>query len=138
MSSPNGSTPPLTTARQLSSPRTPGTSTSPHLFQSSTLQLHRARRGSCLHKAALGAAVSLVMGRIPKAAACRPRPSSLTQASVGFRDKQVGQSEALPGTAVFVQGKMAAHGRTLGLDLDMCEGVLAHAVDAEYGPDLRL
>jgi len=84
-------------------------------------------------KAALGAAVSEVMGRIPKAAACRPRPSSLTQAPVGFLDKQVGQSEALAGTAVFVQDKTAAHGQTPGLDLDTCEGVLVHAVDAEYG-----
>merc|ERR1712039_1041879 len=71
-------------------------------------------------KAALGAAVSEVMGRIPKAAACRPRPSSLTQAPVGFLDKQVGQSEALAGTTVFVQDKTAAHGQTPGLDLDTC------------------
>ena len=83
-------------------------------------------------KAALGAAVSEVMGRIPKAAACRPQPSSLVQA---LQDRPVGHSEVPAGAAAaFMQGGMAARGRTLALGLGTSEdAVVARAVDDEYG-----
>ena len=86
-------------------------------------------------KAALGAAVSEVMGRIPKAAACRPQPSSLVQQTLP--DKQMEHSEVLAGTtaaAAFVQGMMATRGRTVALGLGTSEeAAVARAVDDEYG-----
>merc|ERR1712039_139330 len=82
-------------------------------------------------KAALSAAVSEVMSRIPKASMCRPRP--LLAETVDSRIHQTSQQVEAHADSGLQQGGVANGGRALSLGSDSIEAAVAHAVDVEYG-----
>merc|ERR1712187_861391 len=81
-------------------------------------------------KAALGAAVSEVMRRIPKASMCRPQPSLAK--TVDSRIRQTSQQAGGHRDSIFQQGGMAHGGWDLSLGSDNIEAAIARAVDVEY------
>ena len=82
-------------------------------------------------KAALSAAVSEVMGRMPKASACRPQPSlAKIVDSYAHQTSQQGKACA---DSIMQHGRMANGALALGLGSGSIEAAVGHAVDVEYG-----
>ena len=83
-------------------------------------------------RAALIAAVSEVMSRIPKASMCRPRPS-LAEIVVDSRISQTLQQAEARAHSILQHSGRANGGRALSLGSDSIEAAVAHAIDVEHG-----